>query len=77
VQFNSSIHGTTPKDIMDLLILTQYFDALQVRFAFFPILIFCHALYLIECVMMIRKSAGVGIRRQCSSPLRATPFVLV
>lgn len=29
VQFNSSIHGTTPKDIMDLLILTQYFDALQ------------------------------------------------
>lgn len=31
VEFSSNIHGTTPKDVMDLLILNQYFDTLHVR----------------------------------------------
>ncbi|CAM9841195.1 unnamed protein product, partial [Phaeothamnion confervicola] len=27
--FSASIHGTTAKDVMDLLLLTQYFDMLR------------------------------------------------
>ena len=27
--FSSQIQGTTPKDVMDLLLLTQYFDMLK------------------------------------------------
>jgi hypothetical protein len=30
IEFNSSVQGTSAKDVMDLLVLTQYFDALQV-----------------------------------------------
>eukprot|EP01039_Chlorochromonas_danica_P010483 gene10483-11613_t len=29
VDFSSNVHGTTAKDIMDLLVLNQYFDTLQ------------------------------------------------
>lgn len=29
VQFSQNVPGTTAKDIMDLLVLTQYFDTLQ------------------------------------------------
>ena len=29
VLFSDSIEGTSPKDVMDLLILTQYFDTLH------------------------------------------------
>lgn len=31
VDFSSNVHGTTAKDIMDLLVLNQYFDTLQVN----------------------------------------------
>ncbi len=30
IEFNNTVKGTSAKDIMDLLILTQYFDAVQV-----------------------------------------------
>ncbi len=30
VEFSSEISGTTAKDVMDLLVLTQYFDTLTV-----------------------------------------------
>ncbi len=30
VAFSSNVKGTTPKDIMDLLVLNQYFDTIQV-----------------------------------------------
>lgn len=29
VEFSGEIHGTTPKDVMDLLLVTQYFDMLK------------------------------------------------
>lgn len=29
VEFSSNIHGASPKDVMDLLVLNQYFDTLQ------------------------------------------------
>ena len=28
-QFSGNVHGTTPKDVIDLLLLTQYFDMLK------------------------------------------------
>ena len=28
-QFSGDVHGTTPKDVIDLLLLTQYFDMLK------------------------------------------------
>ena len=30
--FSSEIAGTTPKDVMDLLVLNQYFDTLTVNY---------------------------------------------
>ncbi|GMI30305.1 hypothetical protein TeGR_g3005, partial [Tetraparma gracilis] len=29
VDFSTGVEGTTPKDVMDLLLLTQYFDMLK------------------------------------------------
>jgi predicted secreted protein len=29
VDFSASVQGATPKDVMDLLVLNQYFDTLQ------------------------------------------------
>jgi hypothetical protein len=29
LEFSGNVHGTNSKDVMDLLILTQYFDTLQ------------------------------------------------
>jgi hypothetical protein len=29
VDFSNSVHGTSSKDVMDLLVLNQYFDTLQ------------------------------------------------
>ena len=34
IDFSSDISGSTPKDVMDLLVLNQYFDTLQVCFCF-------------------------------------------
>jgi hypothetical protein len=31
VEFSANVEGTSSKDVMDLLVLTQYFDTLQVR----------------------------------------------
>jgi hypothetical protein len=30
VAFSDNVKGTSPKDVMDLLVLTQYFDTIQV-----------------------------------------------
>lgn len=71
-EFKDGVSGATIKDVMDLLILTQYFDVLNVRKCHAIPLLYVLFMTLICCVKCDhRKSDRTPSRRQCSCRLIA------
>ena len=80
--FSEGVSGTNARDVMDLLILTQYFDALQVRCCY-CLLLYGHLghgvcvdvkllLFIFACLRIIcRRWAHVETTRQYSFPATA------
>lgn len=68
--FSSDVHGTSSKDVMDLLVLNQYFDTIQVICKSTLIPFYCVYIYLfVYSISLFRIWVKTHTQNVCSSQM--------